>query len=65
MGDPYDCWKFDYKTMQASFDPSSKTNKGQQIKADNVDVIDAKASMLDYFRFSINRAAHKKKQVWY
>ena len=45
IGDPHESRKFNMKTTQASNIPSCKTNKGQQIKTDNVHVHDANANM--------------------
>ena len=59
MGEPHEGSNFDFQTMQVSNGPNCKAYKGQQIKADTVDVNDANSNMPDYFRYSINRQKSK------
>ena len=52
--------KFDCQTIQSSSTSFCKTNTDRETKSDNADVIDAYSNIPDYFRSSINKAAHKK-----
>ena len=59
MGDQQADRKFDSQTIQQSNNPSCKTNKTQQIRADNENADNVNSNMLDCFRSSTNRAADK------
>ena len=46
--------------IETSNSPSCRTNRPPQNKTYKVDANDSNANMLDYFRYSTNRAADKK-----
>ena len=60
VGDQQVDRKFDFQTIQPSSRSSCKANTGQQVKTDNMDLVDANSNMPDYFRSSINRAVDKR-----
>ena len=52
--------KFDFQTIQPFNSSSSKANKAEQTKTDNVNVNDVNSHMPDYFRPSMNKEGDKK-----
>ena len=60
LGDQQEDRKLDSQTIQPSSRSSGRANTGQQIKTDNVDVVDANSSIADYLRSSINRGAEER-----
>ena len=59
IGDPHESRKFNSQTIEASNNPSYRTNRVPQDRTDTVDVHDNNVNMPYYFKLGTNRATHK------